>query len=107
MEKKNNTILKSFIGCILAILLLASIAFMYDRIFNFEKQVNIEKYIGDGSVKSIDYNSEVICEEGNVVEKYTGARVQNIYSCLKLIDGKCSGDGKICLIKNTIRVRKR
>lgn len=105
-ERRENIILKSFIGCCLAILFIYGCYLAYDNIFNYEIITHIEKWEGDGSWKDVEYNSEVICEEGINVEEYWALDKKVLYSCLYLDNRSCSGKGKICLIKTTERIRK-
>lgn len=49
-------------------------------------------------------DTEILCEDGALVESYSGLRTKVIYDCLELKDGKCAGVGKTCLIRRKVRV---
>lgn len=105
--KKDKIILKSFIGCLLAIILILIITLSYDRIFNFETITHKDKFVGAGQVKNYPLNSNILCESGIVVNRYEYLGHITLYSCLLMDDNyMCSGFGKICLIEYKERVRK-
>ena len=105
-KKSDFIVLKAFIGCVLAILTILTGYYIYDLIFNYETIVHVEKYVSDGLFKEFPYDSEVICEEGILLEKYKGLNKKIVYGCIGLENGRCKGYGKICLVKTRERIRK-
>jgi hypothetical protein len=107
-NQEERTILKSCIGCLFAFLIIGSIYYIWDLTFNFETIEKIERLdVQGGTIKSYPYTAKIICEDGAYIGEYFGSRKKVIYGCLSLSnDFKCSGQGKICLIKTKERIRK-
>jgi len=94
----------TFIGCLLAIFLIISSYYVYDKTFNYQTVITTEKWTADGSIKVVDSNAKVTCEDGIVISTFYN--YINLYSCLSINNGRCSGKDKICLIETRERVRK-
>jgi hypothetical protein len=104
---KKGIVLLAFYGCLLAILLVGASYFAYDKIFNYETIETIQKIDVKGNTMMFVGNADVLCENGVHVSDYGFFnKQQTIYGCLEVKERRCAGDGKICIIKTTERVRK-
>lgn len=104
---KKEIVLLAFYGCLLAILLVGASYFAYDKTFNYETIETTQKIDVKGSTIMFIGNAEVLCEDGVHVSDYGFFnKQQTIYGCLKLEGWRCAGEGKVCIIKTTERIRK-
>lgn len=99
MNKTN--ILLIIIGIMIGIMAIYIILFVPRRICTFEEST--EKWIVD-SVRDFPLDSEIMCEDGVEIEKYLSLNEKTIYDCLSLVNNKCSGFGKTCLIKTKKKI---
>jgi len=103
----SNVILLSFVGTIFAILFLGCFYYIYDYNYNYKTVETLERLdVQANTIKEYPISSNILCEEGVSVQRLTGLKKIIIYGCLNLNNNVCSGEGKICLIKTTERVRK-
>jgi len=49
--------------------------------------------------RDFELSAEILCEDGLDIEKYKYLEKQTIFNCLDLIDGHCSGENKICMVR--------
>ena len=108
--KNDKIILKSFIGCILAILVLSLIFYILYLIFAFKTIEHSEVYISNGEAKTFPWNYNILCENGLEVIQFPIIDGKHILGCSRIIyEGrliKCSGEGKMCIIKWKERVKR-
>jgi hypothetical protein len=108
-KENQNIILKSCIGCLIAILLVSVNYSIYNYYFNYKTIESIERLdVKETTIVSV--KGEIFCEEGVDIVRSLNKDEKTIYGCLHLIreNGivRCSGEGKICLIKTKERIRK-
>lgn len=92
-----------FKTAILLMMLIFLVSFLFFSLSAFKKtRIITERYTEYRYPTDFPLNAKITCEDGYKVERYQWLNHQTIYGCLEIINGKCSGEGKICLIERTV-----
>jgi len=106
---KLNKNQKNSLSILLIWLVTLSIIVVFNFLNNFEK-CNLENdYVELKILKKTDLfqlptDTPIICQDGVNIIEYPYSKQKTIYACLNLVEGKCSGEGKTCLIQHKKKV---
>ena len=99
-----------FVFVVLSILIIISLWLSIYNFNNMPEKVCVDNItteiinISFGDIITYPYEYEIMCEEGIDVEEYEPLNEKIIFSCMRLGNHKCIGEGKICIIKKTEQV---